>query len=483
MSGPRIRARIGQRLVLSFVLLVMIVVGCSGWVLYEMTRRSLQRQLRDHLLGVAGIVSEGLHGDVLRRLQPGDESYPLHRRLTSRLARSRQVIGAARIYVFDRDGRGLLDTEPGWPIGREYPQLQIRDRLEVERVLVGQPTCSVLFYQGGVAYMTGYAPIYAGEEVVGAVGVDIGAGFVDTIRVFGRSVLVFAGLGALITVVVALVLARTITRPVQSLVRAAQAIGRGDLSGAVEAGSRDELGYLGETMEEMRRQLLARDAQLRQMLAGVAHEIRNPLGGIEIYAGLIAGDLPASDPRKEHILKVIEEVRKLNHVISEFLDYARPSPPSPRPTPVDRLVEEAWFLLAPEMEKARVEFQRQVPSGLEVHVDPEQTQRALLNLMKNGMQAMRRGGVLTVRARADEEMVEIEIEDTGEGMSRAVLARLFEPFFTTREKGTGLGLAVVAKTIEENRGRIEMDSEEGRGTVCRVRLPRRAGAPATSGAA
>jgi signal transduction histidine kinase len=124
-----------------------------------------------------------------------------------------------------------------------------------------------------------------------------------------------------------------------------------------------------------------------------------------------------------------------------------------------------------------------MPAELEVHVDPEQVKRALFNLMKNGMQAMRHGGVLTVRGRADEEMVEIEIEDTGAGMSREVLSRLFEPFFTTREKGSGLGLAVVSKTLEENRGTIEMDSEEGRGTVCRVRLPRQAGAPVIAGAA
>lgn len=472
---PQPRARIGPKLVLSFVLLVMAVVGTSGWVLYQMTQRSLEWQMRDHLVAVARLSSAGLSGDVLKRLRPGDESFSVHRRLTDKLRHSKEILGAARIYVFDREGRSLLDTEldtqDGWPIGREIPHLKIRDRLEVEKALAGEPTYSVLFFEDGVPYMTGYAPIYAGDGVAAGLGVDIGAGFVDTMRVFEHSVLVFACLGALITVVVALGLARTITRPVQKLVQAAREIGRGNLRREVDRSSRDELGYLGETMEEMRRKLLARDAQLRQMLGGVAHEIRNPLGGIEIYAGLIAADLPDEDPRKQHIQKVIQEVRKLNHVISEFLDFARPAPPSPRSATVDSLVDDAFFLLAPEMEKAHVEFCKEAPPDLQVYVDAEQIKRALFNLMKNGVQAMRQGGTLQVRAREVDGGVEIEIEDRGVGMSREVLDRLFEPFFTTREKGSGLGLAVVSRTLEENQGWIEMESEEGKGTVCRVRLP------------
>jgi signal transduction histidine kinase len=465
------RARIGYKLILSFVLLVMIVVGLSGWVLHEMTRQSLERQMRDHLVAVARLLSAGLYGDVLKRLQPGDERLTLHRRLTASLEHSREEVGAARIYVFDRAGRTLLDTEEGWPIGREIPHLKIRDRLEVAKVLGGESACSVLFYQDGIPYMTGYAPIYAGSQVAAAVGVDIGVSFVDTIEDLSRSVKIFVCLGALLTLVVALGLARTITRPIQKLVRAAREIGRGNLNQAVDTSSRDELGYLGETMEEMRRQLLARDAHLRQMLAGVAHEIRNPLSGIEIYAGLIAEDLPVSDPRKQHIQKVIQEVRKLNHVLSEFLGFARPAPPCPAPISVDRLVDDAAFLLAPEMGKAGVGYQKEVPPDLEVYVDAEQIKRALFNLMKNGVQAMRKGGVLQVRAREVEGEAVIEIEDQGTGISREVLDHLFEPFFTTKEKGSGLGLAVVSKTLEENRGRIKMRSEEGKGTVCRISLP------------
>ena len=469
-SGERPRTRIGHKLILSFVLLVMVVVGLSGWVLFELTDRSLERQMRDHLVSVATLVSTKLSGNVLRYLDPEREHSNLYRTLVLKLQRAEQGVGARHIFVFDRQYRSLLDTDGLMPIGREYPKLLFHRR-ELERVWKGHTAHSVLFYDDDVPYMTGYAPIFHDGEVVAAVGVEIGAGFVDSIRVFGRSVLIFAGLGALLTVGVAWGLARTLTRPIQKLVEAAREIGRGNMGQEVATASDDEIGYLGETMEEMRRKLVARDAQLRLMLGGVAHEIRNPLGSIELYAGLIAGDLPAGDERKQHIEKVIGEVRRLNRVISEFLEFARPAPPQLQPTALAPLVADAAFLLAPEMEKAGIQYEMDVAADLEAYIDGAKIERVLINLMKNAVQAMRDGGHLSVRAAAEGGEVIVEVADDGPGMSEEVRSRLFEPFFTTKEKGSGLGLAVVALIVEENRGRIEIDSRQGEGTVCRLRLP------------
>lgn len=466
---PGRRGRIGRRLVLTFVVFVMAVVSTTGWVLYDLTRRSLERQMSERLVAVAQLVTEGL--DLVYRLQPGYEGGELQRFLLARIQRARDMVGASRIYVFDRQGRSLLDTEPGVPIGREYVRLKI-DRSELEAVWHGHPAHSVLF-QGadGAYYMSGYAPIYAGKEVVAAVGVDIGAGFGDAIEAFRRSVLIFGGVSAVLTVVLALGLARSLTGPIHRLVEAAREIGRGNLERPVQAASRDELGYLGETMEEMRRQILARDEQLRLMLAGVAHEIRNPLGGIEIYAGLIADDLPDGDARKAHIQKVIGEVQTLNRVISEFLDFARSSPPSPEAVDAARLVGEAAFLVAPEMERCGVRYVEEVPEGLRAYVDPDALKRALVNLMKNAVQAMADGGTLTVRADGADGRVAFQVADTGCGIPPEAMGRLFEPFFTTREKGSGLGLAIVRKAVEENGGTVEVESEPGRGTVIRVAVP------------
>ncbi len=469
-SGPR--GRIGRKLVLSFVALVMLVVGGSGWVLYQRAVDSLEQQMSHHLESEARLLANGQSGDVLVGLRPGFEGIRLYRSLTERLRRSQQMVGAKRIYIFDRSYRSLLDTEPGIRIGSNYPHLKYRDRMELEEVWQGRSTHSIRFAdKGGVDFMTGYAPIFFGGVVVAGVGLDIGPPYGKAIRGFKRSVYLFAGISAVLTVAVALVLARNITRPIRRLVTAAREIGRGNLDRRVDTPAYDEIGYLGETMEEMRRNIQARDAQLRQMLGGVAHEIRNPLGGIEIYAGLIAEDLPDDDPRKQHIQKVIAEVQTLETVISGFLDFARPSPPDPAMTSVSQMVEEAVFLLSPEMERAEVAYRQEVAHDLEVYVDAEQIKRALFNLMKNAVQAMDPGGTLTVRAEAEGEAISVEVADNGPGVPAQVRARLFEPFFTTKEKGSGLGLAIVRQSMEKNGGWLGLESTEGEGTTVRVFLP------------
>ena len=462
-----------RRLVLSFVTLAMLVVGGSGWFLYERALESLEAQLSSRLVAEATLIANGLP-PFIARFSPGIERFRYYGQYTSRLRESQRMIGARRIYVFDREGRSLMDTEPSIAVGFPYSVVKYRDRTEVEDIWQGQASHTMRFTdpETAVVLMTGYAPMFNSQgQVIAGVGVEIGSGFVDAIHGFKRSVYFFAVLSALLTLILGLGMARQVTRPIKRLVTAAREIGRGNLDQAVDTSASDEIGYLSVTMEEMRQKLLTRERQLRQMLAGVAHEIRNPLGGIEIYAGLIADDLPEGDERKQHILKVIGEVRTLNAVIAEFLEFARPVPSVPAVTAVSDLIEDATFLLNPEMERARVDYRSQALAGLTVYADGEQIKRALINLMKNAIQAMEEGGRLSVSARNGKGEVEIEVADTGPGVAQEARGRLFEPFFTTREQGSGLGLAIVQQTLEKNRGRVELESVPGEGTTVTMYLP------------
>ena len=475
IQTPRRRGGLTRRLLFSFVTIALLGLGGSGWVLYQQSLNSLEEQLSAHLIAEAELVAAVLERGYVTRLRPGMDHMRLHQLLQAKLRQTQTALGARRIYVFDRNGRSLVDTEQGTRIGREVHLLRFH-RPQVEAVWRGELASTQRFTDEttGDHYMTGYAPIYSSRDIVAGVGIDIGAGYMDAIVGFKRSVYLLAGLGTLLTLFVGVGVARHITRPVQRLVTAAREIGRGNLAREIRVEAKDEIGYLAETMEEMRKKLLARDAQLRQMLGGVAHEIRNPLSGIEIYAGLIADELPDGDPRKAHIQKVSVEVRTLNLVISEFLDFARPSSPQPEDVHVPGLVEDAAFVLSPEMEKAGVVFRDEVPDDVRVYADAEQVKRAVVNLMKNAVQAMGEGGTLTVRARhlGDKgDQVAIEVEDTGPGVPEDMRRRLFEPFFTTREKGSGLGLAIVQKAAETNAGHVEVDSKQGQGTIFRLILP------------
>ncbi|MEE3233186.1 MAG: HAMP domain-containing sensor histidine kinase [Candidatus Latescibacterota bacterium] len=470
--SPILRARIGRRLIVSFVVLVLCLTFFLGGVLVKLARISLESQMNVKLKAIAQLVASGVGHDVVRlKANDGWENSGYYLGLKSRLEYAKLVTGASRIYVFNRFFGNLIDTD-GTLIGQQIHHSRIRDLREVELALSGESTCSILFYSDNdIPYMTGYAPVKKGSEVVAIVGIDIGAGFVDSIHVFRRSVALFLVIGVFLTVIVAWIMALTLTRPIQKLVYAAGQIGKGDLDRTVPNLGNDELGYLAESLDEMRRGLLDRDNQLRQMLGGVAHEIRNPLGGIEIYAGLIADDLPDNDDRKHHIQKVIQEVRKLDDVISEFLSFARPSSPDFEYVSLLGLARDATFLLSPDLEKTGIEVQIDISPKTVVWVDREQIKRALFNLIKNGTQAMSQGGCLRIEGRKLGEQVLIEVSDTGDGISEDMRNKIFQPFFTTRASGSGLGLAIVSKLVQENGGYLTLHRSGPDGSAFRLYFP------------
>jgi signal transduction histidine kinase len=217
-------------------------------------------------------------------------------------------------------------------------------------------------------------------------------------------------------------------------------------------------------------------AALGEFSAVVAHEVRNPLGVIFNSLGSIRRLLqPTGDARL--LLDIIgEESDRLNRMVGDLLDFARPTPPQLQLERLERVVDDAVSaaLLGPP---GTIDVLRQVEPGLPpVPVDARLVRQALLNVATNALQAMPRGGRLTVRVRAEGEAVVVELEDTGGGIAEDVRARIFEPFFTTKATGTGLGLAVVRRIVEGHGGEITVETRPGVGTRFALRFPLRSDA-------
>ena len=470
MRGTGIyRGRIGNKLVVTFVLFVTIFVVATGWFLYRTTKSSLDDELGGKLVAIAQSATTQIDGMFVMQLSPGDEVTLTYANLLNKLKRVKKVTNVKRVYIFDRENRRLVDTDTDVPIGTEY--IKFSDRSELESLWQGNSVHTVLFKgDDKIYYKSGYAPIKVNGEVVAAVGVDTSATFMRAIKSFRRSVVIFAAVSIMITVAIGFIFARTITRPIHELVRAADEIGRGSFDKEVRIDSRDELGYLGNAMENMRKGIIERDDHLKMMLAGVAHEIRNPLGGIEIFTGLLADELEGTS--KEHTAKIIREVRNLNAIITQFLDYARPAEPVKRNITLASLIDDAYFLLSPEFERSGTRFIKELDcEDALVYVDPEQMKRALINVFKNSLQVMANNGELTVRSQIKGGRVGIIVSDTGPGIPAENLEQIFDPFFTTKEKGVGLGLSIVKKIVESNGGEITVESEAGKSTTFTISLP------------
>jgi len=218
----------------------------------------------------------------------------------------------------------------------------------------------------------------------------------------------------------------------------------------------------------------SRLAAMGEMAATLAHEVRNPLGSMELFAALLREDLADRPAAQRLVSQIAEGIKDLNHLVSNILGFTRA--PVPRPTRVDVVaaVEDALRYATPLLAESRVGIVREygdgAPSSVVAKGDPSFVRQVFLNLIRNAAQAMETGGTLTIRV-ARGERVALTFADTGPGIPREARERIFEPFFTTKERGTGLGLAVVRSLVEALGGEVREIAAGREGACFTVLLP------------
>ena len=229
-----------------------------------------------------------------------------------------------------------------------------------------------------------------------------------------------------------------------------------------------DLSELTALREQVRQ--IDRLAAIGEMAATVAHEIRNPLGGIRGFASFLARDIPEKDPRRRLVEKILAGADSLDKVVNELLEYTRPVELTLRPLACNGPIQAALAYLSHDA--PRVTLDNQVDDGLRVLGDPDKLRQVFLNVLLNALQSMEGPGRIQITAQAAQTHVTIRVQDDGCGMSEEECGKIFSPFFTTKEKGTGLGLAVSEKIIEGHGGSITAQSVSGAGTTIAIRLPR-----------
>ena len=270
----------------------------------------------------------------------------------------------------------------------------------------------------------------------------------------------------------------------------------GCMRGAVEI--IEDMTEIKQLRERLHR--LDKLAALGEMAASLAHEIRNPLNGIEGFASLLERDLDPDDKRRTFARYIVEGVRALNQTVTDMLAYTRPQKLNVREVRVSDVIDSVAMLVEEDVRKRGIEgidIQADLdPQADVIQADPDQLRQSLLNVMLNAVQVMPNGGKLRVFTRAnghrvvsatgnpeylERDTVQIGVADTGPGMDDEVKANIFNPFFTTRSEGNGLGLAIVHKIIDLHGGEIVVDSAPNEGTTFYINLPKRQAVPALTG--
>lgn len=300
-------------------------------------------------------------------------------------------------------------------------------------------------------------------------------------------VLIFL-LGSVLSLTVGWLVSERLTRPLRALSEGVRAVTAGDYNQRVAVSGNDELAELSSTFNHMTvrlGQLHHLEAQLRrrdrlhalgEVAMGLAHEIRNPLGIIKTATQLLHRRADLGDNDKRHLEYVVSEVTRINDLITEFLDFAKPRAPVRCVQPARPLVEDILGFCKPELESHRVEarIDDQAP-GATLYADARQLKQACLNLIINAIDAMPDGGRLTVGIAQEDDYTVISITDTGEGIAPDMMERIFTPFVTTKASGTGLGLAKVFSIMDSHDGRIECVSDKGAGATFNLYIPAHGG--------
>ncbi|MFT3913209.1 MAG: HAMP domain-containing sensor histidine kinase [Anaeromyxobacteraceae bacterium] len=458
------------RFMLASALPALVSLAVMALVADRLTRRALEDELSARLITAAQAAADALPSDRLVRLTPGDETSRTYAHVRSRLIPVADAT-STRLIVVKPDRTALADSEGRLRIGELVPAFE-RDRMEIGLAAGGTPTASTLMFEGsdGHLYKTGYAPVVTEDgHIVAVVGADGTSASFAALRRLRRLLGAVAIAGAVLGGLAAAGAALSVTRPLTRITEAARRIGRGDLSTPLwSRRTRDEIGTLRDTLEEMRGALHARDEERETLLAGIAHEVRNPLGALDLFAGLLAEEVHGR-PEASHVARIRSELAALSKVVEEFLDYARTRPPVREQVELAALLQEVTEVVAPLADVRGVNVA--VSGGGAVQADREQLRRAIVNLVRNAVEASPATATVELAVARSDAEVTVEVRDRGPGLPAGARESVFRPFFTTKERGTGLGLALAKKVADAHAGTLALVDRDGGGTVARLTLP------------
>ncbi len=415
--------------------------------------------------------------------------------------------GTATIFQHDlRVSTNVPTTEGGRAIGTRVSK-EVNDAVLIE----GKPWIDRAFVVNDW-YITAYEPIKdVSDEIIGILYVGVlEQPYLDTANRVMASFVLTAGIMVLVLFIILYFSTDRIIKPLQRMVEATEKISQGDLSHKVEVTSKDEIGYLADSFNQMTADLETANAKLidwgktlekkveertkeltkmqahliqseklasiGKLAAGVAHEINNPLGGILIYSHLLLEDTEKDNPHYENLKKIVKETSRCKEIVRGLLDFARPKDPEMSQIDINGVVEKSLYFVEGQSLFQNIHIQKNYSSDLPRIVgDSAQLQQVFMNIILNAAEAMEGGGTLTITTAHNNggKYIDILFQDTGHGIQDEDIQRLFEPFFTTKEvgKGTGLGLAISYSIIQKHQGTIEVSSPKGQGATFTVRLP------------
>lgn len=484
------RARLMMLLTACLLLTLVVVL-----VLDYLAQRRINQRIEDHKQQVTALFNEGF-GDLAQAVAIGQQSLQSEKLLYQVYTRDEIPKTIEVILITDKDGRvkdsslaELIDDDKSKVIyvpKEQFMEIKSGDPLTIPAVT--NDTEKTYYHPVETVNGLHWIVIATNQGTILSKISEATTGLASANRELSNIRLWTTTGLLLVALAIAVLIGWQFTRPIQELASAARRIADSQLNFRVNIERNDELGQLAATFNEMidglkHKQELEeklnnaeRAAVIGRLTQSVAHEIRNPLNVINLSIDHVSTKYaPEDEEKRKKFMRILssikDEITRLKHMVSDLLNYGRPANLAKQRFDMRELMCETLSLVKAQADEQGVEIraeQDQTPT--DVNGDREKLKSCLSNIAINALQSMPAGGQLMTSVRQSNGAVEVRIEDTGVGIPRDDLSKIFEPYFSTKQTGFGLGLAVTKKIIDEHKGSIEAESEVGTGTTFIVRL-------------
>ncbi len=448
------------RIILIFSVLSIGLVALTARVGYVFVKNIYLEQLQEQIHLLCTIAAKEMDARFLDYTDEAPDN--LARKFyLNRLRLFQQEMQFDDLFLFDSTGAVLVGDSAG--LGAAGLAV---NRALFRSLAVGQSSTSLPFKGlDGVWYLWAYYRLTP-KYFLGAREQAARLARLETLALWFYGI---AATGAFLIILAGWWLAKSITRPIEQLVDFSARIGEGAFDSQPPRQMHGELAVLRDALVKMRADLAVKQQEKENLLAEIAHELRNPLGGIELLAGLILERMSPQDANYKYMQKISAEVQGLKAQISAFLNYSRPAPAKKEMVDLRQVSEELEQTFRPSLRQKNIAWHTDLQCTT-VQFDPGHLRQILRNMVENSVQAVSKGDAITLSAFTQDGQTVIQVTDNGPGLPAENPDRVFEAFYTTRENGTGLGLAICRKLCQENGAQISAANRPEGGCTFSVRI-------------
>jgi signal transduction histidine kinase len=449
------------RIIVTFCAVTILLILVLSFLSYRFVKKLYLDQLTDQVNIITKMISHQIDKRYLELLTLGKPAELTKDYFSDVFTKSAKD---QHIFIFDKNLNVIINSDSSIVEAKPDPFLLLNQK-EISELSVKQSTASLPFKgDDGNWYLWGFFRLDQNYWLA----LRESAEKLERVEGFASLFFYIGCGGVLITILAGWIVARSLTKPIDRMVEFSRKIGQGNFSASVPQNTRGELKMLADSMDKMKKDIELHSKEKEKMLAQIAHEIRNPLGGIELLANLTKEDLVKeknpSPSGKEYLDKIICEVNSLKSLITSYLNFSRPLPANPEWINIDSFFKELKDNFEARLRNRNIDFTFKNEVG-KIWFDKAHLKQIFLNLMVNSMESINSSGSIFVLMFEEDNKWVIVFSDDGSGIDEKNLPHLFDPFFTTKKNGTGLGLAICKKLCNENKAEVIAENNKGKGST------------------